>query len=82
MTIDHADLDEVAQALGEHFGRDAHQIVFQLSEAARATAEIPDDVRSPSTSEEAHAEFQRACGRWRTDFAFSTRDHGNGYRGY
>lgn len=44
MTVDHAEVDEVAQALGEHFRRDAHQIVLQPGEAAGAAAEIPDDV--------------------------------------
>ena len=82
MTIDHTDLDEVAQALGEHFGRDAHEIVFQLGEAARAAAEIPDDVRSPGTSEDAHAEFQRTRRWWWTDFAFAAGDHGKGRGGY
>ena len=67
MTVDHADHDEVAQTLGEHFRRDAHQIVLQLGEAPGAAAEIPDDVRGPSAPEEAHTEFQRTGGRgWLT----------------
>ena len=82
VTIDHADHDEVAQALGEHFRRDADQIVLQLGEAAGAAAEIPDDVRGPSAPEEAHTEFQRTGGRRWADFAFAARDHGGRRGGY
>lgn len=75
MTIHDANFDEMTQALREHFCGDAGEIVLQLAEAAWAAAEIPDDVRCPSTAEETHAKLQRTGGGRGCDSAFAARNH-------
>lgn len=55
VTLHDTNLDEMTKALREHFRGDAGEIVLQLAEATRTTAEIPDDVGCPGAAEEAHA---------------------------